>query len=87
MFCLYVANKKTALDNLGNDGKKFVGTPRPPKPSMGIDGSLDTTFTCQYCKDTGHELDNCKWLQCKLVHECVATQEIVTEELLNTSLH
>ena len=68
MSCLYVDNKKTPSDNQSHGGNKFVGTPRPPKPPMGIDGSLNTTLTCWYGKDTGHKLDNCKWLQCKLSH-------------------
>ena len=65
MSCLYVGNKKTPPSN-ANSGNKFMGTPRPPKPSAGVDGSLDNNLMCRYCKDTGHELDNCKWLQNKL---------------------
>ena len=45
MSCLYVGDKKTLTGNSSNGGKKFVGTPRPPKPSMGIDGSLEM-LTC-----------------------------------------
>ena len=51
MSCLYVGNRKTQMENTSNSGKKFMGTPRPPKPSMGIDGSLDTNLTCWYCRD------------------------------------
>ena len=40
--CLYVGNKNTATENQDKGGKKFVGKPRPPKPSVEIDGSLDT---------------------------------------------
>ena len=86
MSCLNVGDKKT-LTNTNNSGKIFMGTPRPPKPSVGVDGSLDTNLTCQYCKDTGHELDNCKQPQKKLAHEHAAMQSIVTEELLNTKHH
>ena len=85
MSCLYVGKKKTLSNS--NSGKKFMGTPRPPKPLAGVDGSLDNNLTCQYCKDTGHELDNCKQLQNKLAHECAAMQSIVTEESLNTNCH
>ena len=60
MFCLYVGNKKTTSDNKDTGGKKLVGTSRPPKPAMGMDGSLDTNMTCWYYKDTGPELENCK---------------------------
>ena len=69
MSYLYVGNKKTLTNNSSNGDKKFVGTPRPSKPSMGIDGSLDASLTCQYCKDTGHEIDNSKQLQQKLTPE------------------
>ena len=51
---LYVGDKKTP-SNTSNGGMKFMETPRPPKPAMGVDGSLDTNLMCQYCKDTRHE--------------------------------
>ena len=81
------AERKLPTDSKRDGGNKFVGTPRLPKPFMGIDGSLGTNLTCQYCEDTSQELDNCKWLQHKLTHECAATQSIVTEESLNTNHH
>ena len=84
MSCLYVGNKKTPTSNTNNSGKKFMGMPRSPKPSMGVDGSLDINLTCQYCKDTAHKLENYKWLQNKVAHEHVAMWSIVTEESLNT---
>ena len=82
MSCLYVGGKKTPMDSESNGGKKFIGTPRPPTPSMGVDGSWDVSLTCWYCKDTGHELENCKQLQQKLVHKHAAMWSIVTEESL-----
>ena len=86
MSCLYVGDKKTTPSNTSG-GNKFMGTPRPPKPSAGVDWSLDNNLTCQYCKDTGHELENCKWLQNKLAHKHAAMQSVKTEELLNTKCH
>ena len=80
MSCLYVGDKKT-------QPSKFMGIPRPPKPSAGIDGSLDNNLTCWYCKDTRHELENCRWLKNKLAHECGVMQSIVTEESLNLNHH
>ena len=74
MSCLYVGNKKTPMENTSKNGKKFMGTPIPPKPSMGVDGSFDTSFTCWYCKDTSHELENCRQLQNKLAHKHAAMQ-------------
>ena len=86
MSCLYVGDK-TIQPNKTNSGSKFMGIPRPPKPSAGVDGSLDSNLTCQYCKDTGHELENCCWLKNKLACEHAATQSIVTEESLNLNHH
>ena len=87
MSCLYVGNKKTPTENTCNSGKKFMGTPRPPKPSMQVDGSLDTNLTCWYCKDTRHKLENCKWLHNKLAHEHAAMPSIATEKSLNIKHH
>ena len=71
MSCLYVGNKKTPPSNT-DGGHKFMGTPRPPKPSAGVDWSMDNDLICWYCKDAGHKLENCKWLQNKLACECTA---------------
>ena len=56
--------------------RNLWGHPDHPKPSMVVDGSLDTNLMCQYCKDTGHELENCKQLQNKLTHKHAAMQSI-----------
>ena len=76
MSYLYVGNKRTTPSNT-NGGNKFMGTSRPPKPSAGVDGSLDNNLTYQYCKQ----------LQNKCVHEQEAMQSIVPEELLNTKCY
>ena len=73
MSCLYVGDKRTHPSKI-ESGSKFMGIPRPPKPSAGVDGSLDNNLTCQYCKDTGHELENCRQLKNKLAHEHAAMQ-------------
>ena len=86
MSCLYVGNKKNPPSTI-NSGNKFMGIPRPPKPSAGVDGSLDNNLTCWYYKDTGHELENCRWLKNKLARECAAMQSIMTEESLNCKCH
>ena len=38
---------------------KFLGKCCEPQLSTGKDGSTDPSLSCQYCKDTGHELGNC----------------------------
>ena len=77
MSCLYVGDKKTQPRKT-DSGNKFMGIPRPPKPSAGVDGFLDNSLTWQYCKDTGHVLENCRWLKNKLACEHAAMQSIVT---------
>ena len=52
MSCLYVGDKKTQPSKI-ESGRKFMGIPRPPKPSAGVDGSLDNNLTCWYCKTLG----------------------------------
>ena len=86
MSCLYVGDKKTQPSKI-KSGSKFMGTPRPPKPSARVDGSLDNNLTCWYCKDTRHELENCRQLKNKLACEHAATQSMVTEESLNLNHH
>ena len=86
MSCLYVGDKKMQPNKI-ESGNKFMGISRPPKPSAGVDGSLDNNLTCRYCKDTGHELENCRRLKNKLARERAATQSIVTEESLNLNRH
>ena len=44
-------------------GKSFLGQPWEPQLSTGKDGTTDPKKTCRYCKDIGHDLDNCLYLQ------------------------
>ena len=34
--------------------KPYLEKPHPSQLAPGVDGSLDPSLTCQYCKDTGH---------------------------------
>ena len=47
------------------EGRPFLGQPREPQLLAGKDGTINPNKTCRYCKDTGHELDNCVCLQRK----------------------
>ena len=51
--------------SIGRQSKPFLGKPQEPQLAAGKDGTIDPDKTCQYCKDTGHEIDNCKCLQHK----------------------
>ena len=42
---------------------KFFGKRHNPVVAAGIDGTTDPDKSCNYCKDTGHEKDNCLRLQ------------------------
>ena len=53
----------------GYTGKPYLGKPRPSKLALGIDGSLNTELSCQYCKDTGHLKENCVKLNRSLALE------------------
>ena len=46
-------------------GRPFLGLPREPQLSAGKDGTINPDKTCRYCKDTGHEMENCVHLQRK----------------------
>ena len=50
---------------IGRQSKPFLGKPQEPQLAVGKDGPIDPDKTCQYCKDTRHEIDNCKCLQYK----------------------
>ena len=39
--------------------KPYLGRPHPSQLAPGVDGSLDPSLTCRYCKDTGHLKENC----------------------------
>ena len=45
--------------------KPYLRRPRLSQLAPGVDGSLDPSLTCRYCKDTGHLKENCvKLTQC-----------------------
>ena len=44
-------------------GGKFLGKPCKPVIAAGKDRTTDPDNTCNYCKDMGHDIDNCLCLQ------------------------
>ena len=44
-------------------GKLFLGKCRKPQLAPGKDGSIDPDKSCNFCKDTGHDIPNCFHLQ------------------------
>ena len=51
--------------NVGRLSRPFLGKPQELQLSAGKNGTTDLDKECQYCKDTGHKLNNCKHLQYK----------------------
>ena len=45
--------------------KPYLGKPRPPQMMPGVDGTLDPSLECRYCKDKGYWANNCKKEQLK----------------------
>ena len=60
-------------------GKPFLGKCRPSKLAAGKDGVTNPEQSCWYCKDTGHLLENCLWLEAR--DQFRATQEKLKEGL------
>ena len=57
------ANVLQASGQFHTGGKFFGKTACKPKVAAGIDGTMDLDKSCNYCKDTGHEKNNCLRLQ------------------------
>ena len=62
------ASQSGAKTNSGNNaqpqtGKPFLGKHWEPQLTAGKDGSIDPDKSCNYCKDTCHDISNCLCLQ------------------------
>ena len=51
--------KPQASQSTNPFGKPYLGMPREPQVTSGMDGSLNPALSCKYCKDTGHDVSNC----------------------------
>ena len=51
--------KSQASQSTNPFDKPYLGMPRKPQVTPGADGSLNPTLSCNYCKDTGHDMSNC----------------------------
>ena len=57
---LNMGNPKTTESSpSGFISKPYLGRPHPSQLAPGVDGSLDPSLTCRYCKDTRHLKENC----------------------------
>ena len=69
MACMYNTPKYPSKKISGTkplEGKPYLGEAKQPQLTKGLDGMINPNLTCQYYKDSGHELDNCKKLQQKI---------------------
>ena len=60
-------------------GKPFLGKHHPSKLTAGKDGVTNPEQSFRYCKDTGHLLENCLWLQAR--EQFLANQDKLKEGL------
>ena len=51
--------KPQASQNANLFSKPYLGPPRELQVTPGADGSLNPALSCNYCKDTGHNVSNC----------------------------
>ena len=49
------SKKVSSTKHLG--GKPYLGKAKQPQITKGLDGTTHPSLTCQYCKDSGHELE------------------------------
>ena len=47
-------------DSTNKESKSYLGKTQDPVPTKGLDGSLNITDICKYCKNPGHVVSNCK---------------------------
>ena len=51
--------KPQASQSTNPFGKPYLGPPREPQVTPGMDGSLNPSLSCKYCKDMCHDVSNC----------------------------
>ena len=65
-------------------GKPYLGTPREPQVTPGMDDSLNPALSCKYCKDTGHDMSNCAKVKRKeALKTAAASQQSTTAKKVN----
>ena len=57
-----IGYKRQDSNEKAKENKPYLGRTQDPIPTKGKDGSLNITDTCNYCKNPGHVLSNCKKL-------------------------
>ena len=60
-----VAPAPVVISSETDPAGRYKGKWHPPRNAAGVDGKMDPSMSCRYCKDTGHEIGNCKRLMAK----------------------
>ena len=59
----FANNSRYSNSQQPGQSKPFLGKHRPSKLAARKDGVANPEQSCRYCKDTGHLLENCLWLE------------------------
>ena len=80
--------RKGGIDSRGTGfvSQPYLGEPRPSQLAPSADGSLNAELECCYCKDTGHQKENCIKLNHQVDMEQKSNQKIApTTHASNTN--
>ena len=69
---------KTSKDTQYQGASNYIGRQQQPQLVCGVNGMLQPSVTCFYCKDTGHIKNNCVWLNNKIACELQAQELVAT---------
>ena len=67
--------KPQASQSTNPFGKPYLGMPREPQVTLGVDGSLNPALSCKHCKDTGHDVSNCTKVKIKEALKAAAASQ------------
>ena len=86
MACMYNTQRGPSQKSAGTkpiEGKPYLGKTIASEVAKGLEATTNPSHMCHYCKDTGHEIDNCSKLQHKIRREQLAVESIIVQKVLN----
>ena len=69
MVCMFITEKDLSKKLSGTKplgGKPYLVKSKEPQITKGLDGTTDPNLICSYCKESGHECENCSKLKQKI---------------------
>ena len=66
MTCMYNVQRDASQKSSGmkpTRTRPYLDMSGPSEVARGLDGTTNPSLMCHYCKDTGHEHNNCSKLQ------------------------